>query len=378
MPRPSKPWWWAARGRWAATVDGRRHVAPDWIKKGNEHAAWEWHADLLRGSARISTGEVQGVFEAYLEWDEARVEREGRDRASHQSRCSTSQKVCDTLVAGRRFGDLATAAVRPDHVDGLVAEWTRAGLSPGYRRSLVAILKSVFAWASRPSEGKEPLIAASPFAGTSLPQVPPVAERFATRDEAAAWLRWLWRKGHCEMALLQRCLIHTGARPSELTRATWREVRWDGAATSDGRRVAVLRRESWKNSRKTGKARRVLIPGRLHRALKRRAASASPSDLMFRTPTGLQWSPSNLACAMRDRRLEAMADGVAVLDSGPDRMTCYRWRHTAASSLLMDGVAVAVVAELLGTSPTYITRTYGHILSGHLADAAAKLASRRS
>lgn len=47
------------------------------------------------------------------------------------------------------------------------------------------------------------------------------------------------------------------------------------------------------------------------------------------------------------------------------------------SSLLMQGVPISVVAELLGTSAQMIATTYGHILSGHLADAAEALARRK-
>jgi integrase len=74
-----------------------------------------------------------------------------------------------------------------------------------------------------------------------------------------------------------------------------------------------------------------------------------------------------------DRRLAA----VAIRDEGDDRLTNYRWRHTAASTLLMMGVDTLTVAELLGTSPEMIFRHYGHILDDHLATAASKLAGGR-
>lgn len=375
MARPSKPWWWAARGRWAATVDGSRRVAPEHIRKGDEHAAWAWHAEVMQGVAPVPMNTVQGLAEAYLEWDESRVLAGDRDRPAYQSRCSALQRACDTRLRGVRFGDFLVASVRADDFDRLLAEWSRAGVSPGYRRSLASSLMAVFAWAARRADGRPSLIEASPFAGLKPPAPPAAAERFATRSEAARWLRWLWRRGLRDFATLQRCLIHTGARPSELTRATWGELKWGGATTGDGLAVAVLRRVAWKNGRKTGKPRRVLIPPRLTRALKRR--EGAPADLMFRTGTGLPWTASNLAGQTRAYRREAIIAGVPLLDAGPDRMTCYRWRHTAASSLLMSGVAVATVAELLGTSPQYITSTYGHLLADHLADAAAKLASRR-
>ncbi len=54
-------------------------------------------------------------------------------------------------------------------------------------------------------------------------------------------------------------------------------------------------------------------------------------------------------------------------------MVNYRFRHAAASTLLMLGVDVPTVAELLGTSAEMIYRNYGHILDKHLEQAAGKL-----
>src|SRR5581483_8234949 len=68
---------------------------------------------------------------------------------------------------------------------------------------------------------------------------------------------------------------------------------------------------------------------------------------------------------------------VVVKDEGHNRLTNYRWRHTAISTLLMLGVDVPTVAELTGTSPEMIYRHYGHLLDEHLAAAAEKLAGRR-
>jgi integrase len=69
-----------------------------------------------------------------------------------------------------------------------------------------------------------------------------------------------------------------------------------------------------------------------------------------------------------ERRLAA----VPVADEGHNRLVNYRWRHTAISTLLMLGVDVPTVAELTGTSPEMIYKTYGHLLDAHLAAAAEK------
>ena len=38
-------------------------------------------------------------------------------------------------------------------------------------------------------------------------------------------------------------------------------------------------------------------------------------------------------------------------DEGPDRLTCYRWRHTAASSLLMRAFRKGVVTTAISAEP---------------------------
>lgn len=368
MARPSKPWWWAARKRWAATIDGVRRVAPEWIGKGDVHDAWEWHREASRKADPTPVGMVDGLCELYLRWDETRVKSGDRDAVTHAGWTGRLNRVCGTVVPGGKFGRLPVARVQPDHLDALDAAWRAEGLSPGYRRALATTIKTTFAWAARRQAGREALIPASPFAGTPLPSVPAPAERYATRKEAAAWLRWLWRSGRRDFARLQRVLIHTGARPSEITRATWGEVKWP----DDPGRPAVLVRTEWKAARKTGRARRVYLPVRLHRSLRRRAGP--PGEPLFTTPRGKPWAPANLATTTAQLRRAAIKAGAPLVDSGADRLTNYRWRHTAASTLLMAGVPVSTVAELLGTSAGQIQRTYGHMLSDHLAEAAAKLA----
>ena len=74
---------------------------------------------------------------------------------------------------------------------------------------------------------------------------------------------------------------------------------------------------------------------------------------------------------------EAWAAGVTILDEGHNRLTNYRFRHTAISTLLMMGVDAPTVAELTGTSPEMIYKVYGHLLDTHLSAAAEKLVGRR-
>ena len=164
------------------------------------------------------------------------------------------------------------------------------------------------------------------------------------------------------------------ARPSELTRATWDEINWNGWKDKAGHSGAIVTRTEWKSARKTGEDRRVYLPASLCRSLRRRMeAVPDPDSTIFQSPRHQPWTASNLATTTQRFVKEAIDAGLPLKSAGPDRLVCYRWRHTAASKLLMDGVPIAVVADLLGTSPQMIAKVYGHILDGPLSDAASRL-----
>ena len=371
MARPSKPWFWDARNCWAVTIDGKRHTAPRSIGPKDTLGALNWHKSIVDGAVPVKVGNyrVADVCELYLAWDENRVLAKQRCRRSHESCKCKLTRACATVVDGVKAGSMPVAAIKKRNLEKMLMTWAGEELSDLYRRDLGANLKAAFSWATH-----EELIPVNPFSGVSLPSEPESAVKFATRSEAASWLRFLWRQGLKDFAFLQRCLIHSGARPSELTRATWDEVAWDSWTDKSGHAGAVITRTAWKSSRKTGKARRVYLPPCLCRSLRRRMrAVLDPSKPIFSTVRGIQWSASNLSTVTERCRQLAIKQGLPFKDEGSDRLHCYRWRHTAASTLLTRGVPVPTVAELLGTSVRMISKTYSHILNSHLIDAASQL-----
>jgi integrase len=363
MPQEPGPWWWDARQCWATQIDGKRHTAPKSIGRRDLKAAGEWF-DTLRSRPASAESTVGELAAAWLDWDAQRVKAGRRDSEAAGAARARLRRICRTRLDRRDLGDWPAARLRVDHADALATIWRAKGVSPGYLRDLVMALKAMLAWASRAVEGRGPLIRSNPLAEAKVPPLPPAEERYAERSEAAAWLRWLRGRASRDFVLLQRVLIHTGARPSEWTRAKVSDL--------DVRRWVLTRRD-WKAARATGRVRRVFVPVRLRRSLLRQA-SRLPSDVwLFTSPRGLRWGKSNLGTTTQRQREAARAAGVPL----QARLTCYLWRHVAASDLLMKGVDIATVAELLGTSPQQITRTYGHLLKGHLAAAAERLAQRR-
>lgn len=384
MPRKSKPWWWSSRKCWATTIDGKRVTAPPEVE--TEHEAWEWHRALLDGMSQSkpiqkSSLTVRHLFEAYAQWDDEGAEAGVRNRPTTTATLSCIQVALRTMVGHSKFGALKAARLVPAHYDALIAAWRRAGYKPSYVATLAQVVKTVLRWASRPSVDRPPMIDASPFGDCAKPSRTATGEKVGDRRTAAAWLWFLWKTcdhpGHRDDATFQRCLIHTGVRPSELAWATWGEVNWDAAADAVGNPMAIVARREWKNAKKSGKVRRIFIPARLVRSLRRRAEGRGAGDLIYPRPGGSRHTSPSLSGRTYWLRAKAVGAGVAMVDGGGRPMTNYLWRHTAASTLLMNGVDAATVAELLGTSVQEIQRTYGHLLDDHLAAATAKLGRRR-
>lgn len=369
MARPSKPWFWEARSCWATTVNGKRYTAPKSVN--SEHEAWIWHKAIVEEAIPVKAGnlKVSDLCELYLAWDAKRLGAKQRSEHAHANAVGKLTRVCATVVDGAKVGSMPIQAVKRRHLERMLLSWASEGLSPTYVRDLGSSIKAVFNWAV-----SEELIPSYPFTKTPLPKAIKAASRFATRSEAATWLRFLWRSGMKDFAFLQRCLIHSGARPSELTRATWSEVSWNAWKDKAGNPGAIITRTEWKSSRKTDEPRRVYLPASLCRSLRRRSrGSTDRSGHVFTTIRGIEWTATNLSTVTMRMRKAGIEQGLPFADDGPDALTCYRWRHTAASSLIMRGVPIAVVGKLLGTSAEMISGTYGHVLDEPLANAASQL-----
>ena len=87
---------------------------------------------------------------------------------------------------------------------------------------------------------------------------------------------------------------------------------------------------------------------------------------LFAMPDGRHWHPDSIGQAF-DR---------LVASGGLPRIRLHDLRHTHASHLLAAGVNVKVVSERLGhASASFTLDTYGHVLPGQQAEAAAAAAA---
>lgn len=91
------------------------------------------------------------------------------------------------------------------------------------------------------------------------------------------------------------------------------------------------------------------------------------TDLVFTTPTGGPVNPRNFLRVLQTSAKRAQVKGA----------TIHAFRHSAASTLLDDGVNVRAVRDMLGHSSAQITLdVYGHTLDDTARQAADNLEQR--
>lgn len=433
MARRARPRWDRRRDRWCANIGERRKdgrsrevFAPPEIGEKEESRAWAWFDQEVarRQSAPAPEGDhtAEWICEHYLARAEERRDKGQLSPEHYANKERHLGLFCDAL--GSRVARTLEPEDLTTFLEGLLDAYSR-----NYIKNIGAAVNAAMNWAVL----RKHLIA-NPIRGFTAPTVPRSPVRFAERAEAATFLGYWrtadprrprkcggppvipWRetiRGRYERltVLLVRTLIRTGARPGELCKLKWTDIEWAGWTTSSGHGCAkaVIPPERWKSGEVTGKPRTIYFTPLLSRALRRIWDRGAPNlEWVFvhaggRGGQGVAqpWeSGSRLSkTILRIRRRLIARQGeiraaieaggavppwerrwavVPILDEGHNRLTNYRFRHTAISTLLMHGVDVTTVAELTGTSPDIIYKSYGHILDGHLGQAAEALQRKLS
>lgn len=417
-PRRSGPWWRASESRWYATLGGRKVRFPKDIGPQDAGKAWAHYEALKSAGARheaeATDPTVADLIELYLRHLQVEAGA-GRIALQHfRNRQSHLGHFAGFAGLGDRKARLLSAADLTRFADAMA----RAH-SAHYAANCAAAARAALSWASKPGarpDGRR-LLAENPFEGVKLPSVGRSPERFAERTAAAAWLAFLRRRcngvgiEHANtrggepgrygafrflpngrrmrnFALLQRVLIRTGARPSELGRCQWDDITWDAGRTPAGHvyGTIVLDWTRWKSGKKTRQPRTIYLTAVLTRALRREfeRPDRHPTHPFvgrngpWKDGTGLAQRVRQLRpAAVADAKTRAEARGLPapLREDGPGRLVNYLWRHTAASTMLMMGLDLPRIAAALGTSARMIETTYGHMLSDHVAAAAHALAT---
>ncbi len=170
----------------------------------------------------------------------------------------------------------------------------------------------------------------------------------------------------------------TGMRRGELCGLRWDDVDLDGAVLTVRHTRTAVGHQPVEGDTKSQKGRRRLdLDADTVAVLRRRkigqredqllmgAGWQNDTDLVFTMPDGRPWHPDVTTKAFR--RLVDTAD--------VPRIRLHDLRHTHATHLLATGANVKIVSERLGhASVAFTLDTYGHVMPGQQADAAATVA----
>jgi integrase len=284
----------------------------------------------------------------------ARLAMEGA-RRSYLQNCESMQRVHISPALGNRKVD----SVRRADIDRLVRSLLARGLAPKTVRNTITFLHSVFALAV-----DEEWSVANPVARAARPKRRRQGDanpdlQFLTLAELDAVIATIPDEpvGRDMLGPVLRVLILvaalTGLRQSELLGLRWRDI------DAHARRVRV--RNAWVRGEHSGEGksdlstrRSVPLSDRLARVLKQsrlRTAFSDDDDPVFAHPE----LGTPLDRTKTTRRFQA-----ACVAAGVRRIRFHDLRHTFATRLAAEGVALRTLQEYLGHADIKTTQIYAH------------------
>lgn len=240
------------------------------------------------------------------------------------------------------FGARLVSALILYHLERWVADHANWS-SVDTKAKVVSQVQAAFNWATR-----RRLISQNPFAGFSLTggnrRRPMTAEEFrklwaACRGGKQSGSRPSSGRRLREFLLFMKL---SGARPAEV-----RDLRWDQIDAEHD--LVIL--EHHKTSKKTGEARVLILVRRLVMLLQTIRERDGGTGFVFQTTRGGPWSRN--APSQKLRRLRKRA-GI------PDDAVLYGLRHRFATTALLRGLDLKIVATLMGHRTTRMTEHYVH------------------
>ncbi len=280
-----------------------------------------------------------------------------------------------------RLGDVALQELRASDLDALYADLLRSGGRRGQGLSMTTVhhLHAVVNKMLHDAERKGLVIrnvaklANAPSLTTARSKGPEM--RVWSPDELARFLTSI--EGNRNETMF-RVMAMTGVRRGEVVALRWSDVDLAAHRLTVNQAATVIDGAELVAAPKTRRSRRAidLDPDTVallqrHRARQREqflmfGVSATASDRVFTNEAGEPIRPNSIGQAFR-RLVEAA--GVPVI-------RLHDLRHTHATHLLMAGVNVKVVSERLGhSSVSFTLDTYGHVMPGQQAEAAAAAAA---
>lgn len=259
-------------------------------------------------------------------------------------------KISETTARRLKKGErVAKETAEKTGLTNYIEDETRcSGLEPTTIRARIRAAKAIFEQAKR-----EQIIKYNPFDVVPLPRFEPPAKQAIPKDELKEFLAAVDKEPPRVRAICY-LLAYTGARRGELYALQWQDLDLEKKEIIINKTAARVGRQTVINDTKTGKARAVPLPDIVIKQLmdyKRSLWTISPwifadKNGNYNTPNQIYWY------------LLKISQRYNLPFYNP-----HRFRHTAASLLISEGVDVLTVAEVLGHSDIKTTlNTYSHAL----------------
>lgn len=309
--------------------------------------AAEARARLGRPSARYR---VADCLADYLGWAEGRRKSAATMRVAARAHILPALGEIDTAdltpAVLRRWHE-ELAARPPRHrreADGAEAQRRRRLRANRHLTLLKAALNR--AWRDGLITSRDAWMRVEPFPGVEANRV-----NFLTPDQARALI------AACppDLGLLVQLALVTGARYGELARFQVRDFHPASATL-------------WVAEAKSGRPRRLILTEEAAALCTRLSSGRPPEAPLLTKADGSPWGRDH-----HIRRFRAAATAAGLIDG----FTFHELRHTWASLAIMAGMALALVAQMLGHADTRMAeRHYGHLAPDYMAAAVRASAPR--
>jgi integrase len=181
------------------------------------------------------------------------------------------------------------------------------------------------------------------------PKEPRGRVRFLSDDERTRLLTACQESRNPYLYIAVIIVLSTGARKMEILGLCWSDV--------DLQQGCIFLQQT-----KNGDRRVLLLTGYALGLMQRHAkAGRTDTSLVFPNKTGSK--PRSIRNAWEN----------AVKRAGIDNCHYHDWRHSAASSLLMNGASLAEIGEILGHKTPQMTKRYAHLSESHSRSVVARM-----
>jgi len=275
------------------------------------------------------------------------------------------------------LGRIQLHKLAPQHIQKLLDEKSKKGLSPQTVTNIRTVLRSALSQAM-----KWNLVSRNSAAFVNAPRIP--HKRIEPLNPTHARKLLETAKGGRYEAIYTVALT-LGMRRGEVLGLRWSDIDFDGRAIrvnqsvqrlstgSDEGKKSELRATETKTD---GSRRTIALPDSVVRSLRAHRARQAQDRLA----AGMSWKDQDLVFTNRSGRpIEPILlhrDYKALLKNAglPATLRFHDLRHSAASLLLAQGVHPRAIMELLGHSSITVTmNVYGHVMPAMMRDAADKM-----